>query len=182
MEQVKTLPGKPLPLGAELSADGVNFSVFSRNGTRVILDIFSSSDDSEPYTSIEFDPHLNRTGDIWHVFVPGIKAGALYMYQVDGPFEPAEGHRFNVNQFLLDPYAKAITPVSLFENLPPNYKTPVDKVDIELSKKRRLCKFPKRIFVDDSFNWEGDHPLNLPLCYSIVYETHLKGSTAGKGN
>src|SRR5574344_1094260 len=41
MEQVKVLPGKPLPLVAELSADGVNFSVFSRNGTRVILDLFN---------------------------------------------------------------------------------------------------------------------------------------------
>ena len=67
MEQVKTLPGKPLPLGAELSADGVNFSVFSRNGTRVILDLFANADDSEPYASIELNSADNRTGDIWHV-------------------------------------------------------------------------------------------------------------------
>src|SRR5574344_1933338 len=136
MEQLKILPGKPLPLGAELSSEGVNFSVFSRNGTRVMLDLFSNSDDSNPSESIELDPNVNKTGDIWHVFVKGLKAGALYMYQVDGPFEPSLGHRFNVNQFLLDPYAKCLTPVSFFENLPPNYKTPVDKIDVKKKKNR----------------------------------------------
>jgi len=182
MEQVKTLPGKPLPLGAELSADGVNFSVFSRNGTRVILDLFANADDSEPYASIELNSADNRTGDIWHVFVPGLKAGTFYMYQVDGPFEPAEGHRFNKNQFLLDPYAKALTDVSFFLNLPPTYKTPVDKIDIELCKDRGLRKFPKSVVVDDSFDWQGDHPINRPLVDSIIYETHVKGFTAGKEN
>src|SRR5574344_481569 len=180
MEQVKVLPGKPLPLGAEIAADGVNFSVFSRNGTRVILDLFRSTEDSAPYASIELDPKINRTGDVWHVFVPGLGAGTLYTYQVDGPFEPEEGHRFNVNQYLMDPYAKALTPVSLFLNLPPTYKTPIDKVDLELSKNRHLRKFPKCVVVDDGFDWEGDRPINRPLVDSVIYETHLKGFTAGK--
>lgn len=183
MEQLKILPGKPLPLGAELSSEGVNFSVFSRNGTRVILDLFSNSDDSNPSESIELDSKVNKTGDIWHVFVKGLKAGALYLYQVDGPFEPSLGHRFNVNQFLLDPYAKCLTSVSFFENLPPNYKTPVDKIDVELSKNRGLRKFPKCIVVDDNaFNWEDDKSINRPLKDSIIYETHLKGFTAGKSS
>lgn len=181
MDCVQTLPGKPLPLGAEVTKEGVNFSVFSRNATKVIINLYHTSDDNEPYRVIELQPHIHKTGDIWHVFVPGLKAGTLYVYQVDGPFEPEAGHRFDVNQLLFDPYAKAITPVSVFHNLPPTYRTPIDKTDIELSESRHFYHFPKCVVVDDSsFDWEGDKPINLPLSKSIIYETHVKGFTAGK--
>ena len=181
METIQTMPGKPFPLGATPGPDGVNFSVFSRNGTKVILSLYRNSEDNDPYAVIDFDPKLNRTGDIWHVFAPGIRAGALYTYQVDGPFEPSEGHRFNVKQLLFDPYAKAITPVSVFHNLPPTYRTPVDKTDIELAESRHLYQFPKSVVVDDrDFDWGGDKPLNVPLDRAVIYEVHAKGFTAGK--
>ena len=183
MEVVNTLPGNPFPMGTELRDGGVNFAVYSKTGTKVILDLFHTVDDSEPFACIELDPNKNRTGSVWHVFVPGLGAGALYLYQVDGPFEPSRGERFNVHQYLLDPYAQALTPVSLFGNLPPTYKTPVDKMDVELSKDRALRKFPKCIVVDhSSFDWEGDKPLNRPLADSIIYEAHVRGFTAGKEN
>lgn len=183
METIQTFPGSPFPLGATPGPDGVNFSVFSRNGTRVILNLYRNSEDNDPYAVIDFDPKLNRTGDIWHVFVPGIKAGALYTYQVDGPFEPSEGHRFNVKQLLFDPYAKAITPVSVFHNLPPTYRTPVDKTDIELAESRHLYQFPKSVVVDDrDFDWGGDKPLNVPMDKAVIYEVHAKGFTAGKNS
>ena len=182
MENLNTYPGKPFPLGTEVKCDGVNFSVFSRNGTSVTIDFFHNSDDIEPFASVNLDPKINRTGDLWHVFVKGIQPGTLYLYKVDGPFEPTQGHRFNKNQYLLDPYAKAITPVSLFMNLPPAYVTPVDKLDIELSKNRKFAKFPKCVVVSDDFDWEGDKPINRPMKDTIIYETHLKGFTAGKGN
>ena len=153
MDDLQTLTGSPYPLGATLSKEGVNFSVFSRNGKKVILNLFKTQDDNEPYASIELDGKKNRTGDIWHIFVPGLKAGTLYVYQVDGPFEPEKGHRFDVNQFLFDPCASAITAVSVFHNLPPNYRTPVDKIDIELSESRKQFKFPKCVVVDhDDFD------------------------------
>ena len=180
MEALTVLPGNPFPLGATVRDGGVNFAVFSRNGTKVVLDLFRASEDSEPYAQIELDPQQNRTGDVWHVFVPGVNAGALYMYQVDGPFEPFEGHRFNFHQFLTDPYAKALTPVSLFKNLPPTYKTPVDKMDIELFQNHSRL-FPKCVVIDDAaFDWEGDKPINRPLKDSVIYEVHVKGFTAGR--
>ncbi|MBQ2529304.1 MAG: glycogen debranching enzyme, partial [Treponema sp.] len=183
MENLKTLIGKPYPLGATLTPDGVNFAVFSRNGKKVTLNLFRDQDDTDPYASIEFDGIKNRTGDIWHIFVPGLKAGALYVYQVDGPFEPTEGHRFDSSQFLFDPCTSAVTPVSVFKNLPPTYRTPVDKTDIELSESRKFYKFPKCVVIDhDSFDWEGDRPLNLPASRSIIYEVHAKGFTAGKSS
>ncbi len=181
METVKTFPGKPNPLGAEVYPNGVNFSVFSRNATKVSIVLFSSKEACEPYAQIDLLPEQNRTGDIWHVFVEDLKPGALYLYQVDGPFEPSEGHRFNYKQLLLDPYAKAITDTSIFHNLPPTYRTPVDKIDVELAEGRHNFQFPKCVVVDtNDFDWQGDKPINRPLVDSIIYEVHLKGFTAGK--
>ena len=68
MENILAQPGKPLPHGATIVNDGVNFSVFTRNGISVILDIFENPEDEHPYFSYTFDPKINRTGDIWHVF------------------------------------------------------------------------------------------------------------------
>lgn len=181
MEILNSLPGTPLPLGASVAKDGVNFSVFSRNATKVFLEFYSASEDSEPYAQVEFSPSENRTGDIWHAFVPGIKSGTLYLFRVDGPFEPSKGHRFNVHQRLFDPYAKAITPVSVFYNLPPDYSAPLDKNDIEHGKNQCAKVFPKCVVIDnENFDWQGDKPINRPLSESVIYEVHLKGFTAGK--
>ena len=178
MEILNSLPGTPLPLGASVAENGVNFSVFSRNATKVFLEFYSAS---EPYAQVEFSPSENRTGDIWHAFVPGIKPGSLYLFRVDGPFEPSKGHRFNVHQRLFDPYAKAITPVSVFYNLPPDYSAPLDKNDIEHGKNQCAKIFPKCVVVDNkNFDWQGDKPINRPLSESVIYEVHLKGFTAGK--
>lgn len=181
MEILNSLPGTPLPLGASVAEGGVNFSVFSRNATKVFLEFYSASEDSEPYAQVEFRPSENRTGDIWHAFVQGIKPGSLYLFRVDGPFEPSKGHRFNVHQRLFDPYAKTITPVSVFYNLPPDYSAPLDKNDIEHGKNQCAKVFPKCVVIDnENFDWQGDRPINRPLSESIIYEVHLKGFTAGK--
>lgn len=181
MEILNSLPGTPLPLGASVAEGGVNFSVFSRNATKVFLEFYSASEDSEPYAQVEFSPSENRTGDIWHAFVPGIKPGSLYLFRVDGPFEPSKGHRFDVHQRLFDPYAKTITPVSVFYNLPPDYSAPLDKNDIEHGKNQRAKVFPKCVVIDnENFDWQGDRPINRPLSESVIYEVHLKGFTAGK--
>ena len=181
MEILNSLPGTPLPLGASVAEGGVNFSVFSRNATKVFLEFYSASEDSEPYAQVEFSPSENRTGDIWHAFVPGIKPGSLYLFRVDGPFEPSKGHRFDVHQRLFDPYAKTITPVSVFYNLPPDYSAPLDKNDIEHGKNQCAKVFPKCVVIDnENFDWQGDKPINRPLSESVIYEVHLKGFTAGK--
>jgi len=182
MVQVDTLKGKPLPLGADLCSDGVNFSVFSRHGTRVVLNLFNKSEDTEPYASIELDPKVNRTGDIWHIFVKNVEAGTMYTYQVDGPFDTDKGHRFDFNQYLLDPCSKAITPVSIFENLPSDHVSPLDKGDLIRPGFNHNFLFPKSIVIDDAFDWQGDQPINRPLSESIIYETHVKGFTASESS
>ncbi|MBO4705412.1 MAG: glycogen debranching protein GlgX [Spirochaetaceae bacterium] len=175
---LKPANGNPLPYGAVVTEKGVNFSLFSRHATSIILSLFKDQNDSEPYFTYTFDPLKDRTGDIWHVFIEGLKPGALYLYRANGPFAPEKGHRFNKNIYLLDPYAKALTATSLFKNLPPDYVTPTDNLDIKLGRPYDAKWFPKCVVVDDSFDWQGDRPLNYPLRKSVLYETHLKGITA----
>lgn len=166
MDRLKILPGSPWDMGAIYTGTGVNFCVFSRNATAVYLELFKNPDDSAPFRTIEFNPQTNRTGDLWHVFILGLKPGALYLYRVDGPFDPQNGHRFNKKIFLYDPKAAALTDGSLFKNL----------------NSQKVCptaKMPKCVVVDNnSYDWEGDRPLSIPLNESVIYEMHLKGFTA----
>ncbi len=177
MDSVQLMPGKPLPLGATVMSGGVNFSVFSRNGTSVILELFDGADDDTPALSVTLDPKRNRTGDVWHVFCQGLSADALYLYRVDGPFRPNEGLRFNVNKYLLDPYAKALTRHSIFKSLEGrDARTPHIDQDLAYSSARTASGMPKCVVVDDgAFDWEGDRPLNYPLRYTVLYEAHVKG-------
>ncbi len=157
--------------------NGVNFSVFTRHGKGVILELFKDGGDAESFSSYSLDPAVNRTGDLWHVFVEGLSAEALYLYRVDGPFRPNEGMRFNVNRYLLDPYAKALTPCSIFAELDKSYIPPphIDG-DLFFTTHRTASGFPKCIVInDDEFDWQGDRPLNYPLRFSVLYEAHVKG-------
>ncbi|MDR1747726.1 MAG: glycogen debranching enzyme, partial [Spirochaetaceae bacterium] len=178
---MKTLiphPGKPLPQGASPHHNGVNFSVFTRNGTGVILDIFENEDDAKPCFSYTFDPERNCTGDLWHVFLEGLSPGALYLYRVDGPFDPEKGQRFNKNNYLLDPYAKSLTDSSIFENRAEVPRPMQETIDLVFEEPHSAESFPKCVVVDDNdFDWQDDHPLNYPLRKCVLYEAHLKGFT-----
>ena len=101
--------GSPHPLGASPGLGGVNFSIFSANATGVELLLFASHEAPEPFRVIRLDPSVNKSFHFWHVFVRGLEAGAHYAYRVDGPFDPAAGHRFNKNKVLIDPYARGNT-------------------------------------------------------------------------
>jgi len=150
-------------LGANVCPDGVRFALFSRHATAVTVLLFAHPDDRQPRREIPLDPQSNRTGDIWHITVPGLKPGQAYLYQVDGPYRPEEGHRFDGSALLLDPYAKAVTRAVPMYNAAGahSFVRPV----------------PKCIVVDDTFDWAGDRPLHIPPSRSIIYETHVRGLT-----
>ena len=177
MNAFQIFEGKPQVLGAVPFNDGVNFAVYSKNATKVVLDLFEAADSMQPYTSIEFDPIKNRTGNVWHIYVKGLKKGTLYLYRVDGPYNPPAGNRFNFNKYLLDPYAKAFTPGSVFQSY--NRQRELGLAGIENGKLSDLSNFPKCVVIEDiDFDWQGDKPLNIPIDKAVIYETHLKGFTA----
>jgi glycogen operon protein len=102
---VKTGPGRPYPLGATWDGRGVNFALFSENGTRVELCLFTSVDDCAESRRVWL---VEQTDMVWHAYLPAIRPGQLHGYRVDGPYDPAAGHRFNAAKLVVDPYAKAV--------------------------------------------------------------------------
>jgi pullulanase/glycogen debranching enzyme len=119
-ERTDVRVGVPLPLGTYARGEGVNFALFSRYASRVRLELFAHSEDSMASRVIDLDPECNRTGEVWHVWIEGIRPGQLYAYRVGGPYQPNDGHRFNFKKLLLDPFATAISRV-------PNWADPKEK-------------------------------------------------------
>lgn len=169
-------PGKPYPLGATPIEDGVHFAVVSHNATSVWLQLYADSQDPFPTHEFELTPQHHRTGDVWHIEVVGIGAGSMYMFRVDGPFDPARGLRFNPTCPLVDPYAKALTGDFQWDlSSAVAYDTSSPDLDLTPRESSGAAKLPKCIVIDDDFDWEGDRPLNYPLRESVIYEAHLRG-------
>lgn len=150
----------PLPYGAILQDEGVQFAVYSRSATAMRVLLYRRVSDRDPYKTIELDPATDRWGDIWSTFVPGLKAGQLYHYQADGPYLPEQGHRFNPQARLIDPYARALA--GRFQPSGDGITRP-----------------PKCVVVDDNFDWQGERHLRRPLAETVIYEMHVRGFTKG---
>jgi glycogen operon protein len=159
----------------------VNFSVFSHNALSVTLEIYAEEKDDLPASRYTLDSAVNRTGDLWHIFLPGLQAGVLYLYRVDGPFDPGGGMRFNKNAPLLDPYARALTGASVCREMDLRALHPASRAEIDCGQPLPAGNFPKCVVVDGAFDWQGDKPLNYPLQNSLIYEAHVRGLTMGPG-
>ena len=175
--------GRAMPYGAALNDKGVNFSLFSRHATAVNLLLFDNDKPDSPWQEIKLEPRKNKTGDMWHCFIPSLKAGACYLYRVDGPYNPEKGYRFNFNRLLLDPYAKALTDLSSWDMHNCSDYTPNDPIKAAAASfNSNIAAQPRCIVVDDRFDWQGDRPLNYPLRFSVLYETHVRGLTKAPGS
>ncbi len=188
---VPVWPGVPTPLGARWDGEGVNFALYSEHATRVLLCLFDDAGDAEPSHTIELP---ERTGAVWHGFVPGLEPGQLYGYRVDGPDAPRDGHLFNPSKLLLDPYAKAIgRPLAWHESLygyhrgdEPSADGAAAEVEAEADASGRRPRLrlntldsaahaPLGAVVDDTFAWGTDLAPNVPWEDTIIYEAHVKG-------
>jgi glycogen operon protein len=170
--------GNALPLGAVPTETGVNFAVFSRHATAITLVLFETTEQNSPCYEVHMDPKQNKTGDIWHCHIRGLRAGALYLYRADGPYMPERGERFNIHKTLLDPYAKALTDMEGWDLAAClGYDLNDKRTDLSFSQIDDSFTQPRCIVVDDAFDWQGDTPLNYPLRFSVLYETHVRGLT-----
>ena len=158
--------GKSFPIGATVYPSGVNFSVFAKGNTAVELLLFDQADDSRPSRTITLDPVTNRSRHYWHVFVPGVEAGQIYGYSVDGFFTPERGLRFDPKKVLLDPYGRAIARPASYSRVAASM--PGDNCATAL----------KSVVADVSrYDWEGDEPLRRPFSNTVIYEMHVAGFT-----
>ena len=140
--------GRARPLGATWDGEGVNFALYSEHAERVELCLF----DPKGRREIERIALTERSGFVWHCYLPEARPGLLYGYRVHGPQAPERGHRFNPNRVLLDPYARLLA----------------GQVSAGMGRSR---------VVDPAFSWGGDRPPRTPWQDTLIYELHVKGFT-----
>jgi glycogen operon protein len=174
-EALRTRPGRPYPLGATWDGAGVNFALFSDHATAVELCLF---DPGNPATEAQRIRLVERTDQVWHVYLPEGRPGLLYGYRVDGPYEPAAGHRFNPRKLLLDPYAKAIAGDIEWGDAIFGYRVGDPEADLSRDDRDSAPFVPKSVVVDSAFTWGDDRRLKTPWHLTVIYEAHVKGFTA----
>ncbi|HET8574311.1 MAG TPA: glycogen debranching protein GlgX [Edaphocola sp.] len=172
--QIKSQPGTPFPLGVTLQKDGANFALFSENATAVELWLFEHGEDEQPSSVIKL---TEKTFNVWHIYLPGIKAGQLYGYKIHGVYDPAEGHRFNPHKLLIDPYAKALSGTIAWNDALFGYDMESEDKDLSPDSADSAAYIPKSVVTDPSFDWGDDVPPRVPYTQTIIYECHVKGFT-----
>jgi isoamylase len=171
---VRAWPGDPYPLGASWDGEGVNFALFSEHADAVSLLLFEEPRSDTPSTVISL---TETTDQVWHVYLPDVRPGALYGYKVDGPYNPDAGHRFNPNKLLIDPYAKAVSgPIDWSDDLF-GYTVGDPAEDVSFDTRDSAGALPKSVVVDPSFTWQDDRPPRTPWNRTVIYETHVRGMT-----
>lgn len=165
---MQTWPGSAYPLGATFDGSGTNFALFSEGAERVELCLFDEQGIETRIDVVEVDAF------VWHAYVPNIQPGQRYGYRVHGPFDPANGLRFNPAKLLLDPYAKAVEgriawgqPVYGYTFGEPDSRNDEDSA----------ADMMKGVVVNPYFDWAGDRRPDTPYSETLIYEAHVRGLT-----
>jgi isoamylase len=165
--------GLPHPCGATWDGKGTNFALFSAYATKVELCLFDEHGERE----LERIALPEYTNQIWHGYLPEVGPATVYGYRIHGPYEPADGHRFNPHKLLLDPYACAHTGELSWNPALFGYR--MESMDDLTFDERDSAPFmPKCVVVDPSFEWsEARSQKRIPWDDTIVYEMHVRGFT-----
>ncbi|MEM8787649.1 MAG: glycogen debranching protein GlgX [Pseudomonadota bacterium] len=164
-------PGRPHLLGATVTADGVNFALFSAHAEAVELCLF---DDGGAQTATLVLPE--RSGDIWHGEIAGLAAGQRYAYRVHGPYAPNQGHRFNARKLLIDPYARALDGPLVWNPALMGYCAGTSSHDLCADDRDSAAFVPKSMVTAPAALAEEPRP-NTPWADTVIYEAHAKGLT-----
>lgn len=173
MQKIIPQDGLPFPLGSHYDGEGVNFAIFSANAEKVELCLFDEAGVKE----LRRFPIFENDNNIWHLYLPGIKPGQVYGYRVYGPYKPEEGHRFNPNKLLIDPYGRRLTGKLIWNKAIFGYDVDSPDKDLSFSSLDSAPYVPKSVVIADDFDWEDDKPPLHKFETSVIYETHLKGFT-----
>jgi isoamylase len=163
--------GAPSPLGATRveEYEAYNFALYSRDACDVTLLLYNDHDFVNPIYRFHFDYLVNKTGRIWHCWVPQAQApdATYYAYQIDGACSTTLGQRFDAQKILLDPFAREVF-------FPPDYDRAACARPGSTAGRAPLGKLPT---TPAPFDWGSDvRPRHTHD--AIVYELHVKGFTA----
>lgn len=157
-EGYKYRRGRPMPFGAVVVPNGINFAIFSSAATECVLVLFNEGEE-EPFVEIPLAPEF-KTGNVFAITVFDIDAESLeYGFRFDGP--NTNGHRFDKTKIVSDPVAKILSGRDEWGK--EQYKP-------------SIYPFRSRLMFED-FDWEGDKPLAIPLEDLVIYEMHVRGFT-----
>jgi glycogen operon protein len=166
-------PGRPFPQGATWDGEGVNFALFSEHAEGVELCLF----DSRGRRELQRITLREQTDQVWHCYLPEARPGQLYGYRVRGPYQPQQGHRFNPNKLLLDPYAKALVGPLAWSDAHFGYRIGSQRGDLSFDRRNNADGMPKCQVVDPAFSWGNDRHPRTPWHDTVIYEMHVRGFT-----
>ncbi|MCP4414262.1 MAG: glycogen debranching protein GlgX [Gammaproteobacteria bacterium] len=172
------LPGEPYPLGATVDSEGTNFALFSDNATSVEVCLFDETGVDE----VQRIALPECTDSVWHGYISGIKAGALYGYRVNGPFDPHNGHRFNVNKLLIDPYTKQLSGKFIPSETHFNFDRQAEDKDLVFDKTDNAKFLPKCVVCEPLPTYTNNKHSKIDDTDTIIYELHVKGFTQQNTN
>ena len=169
-DEISTSRGVPLPLGATVTPEGVNFSIFSKHATHVTLVLFKSGVYG-PVAEIPLSPMTNKTGNIWHLELFGLdRYTTRYCYKMDMVPNPnPDVYRFDPDAIVLDPYAKALSGASKWGIM----YTSRGKEETEVMTIRNR----RGIIYKPSFDWGTISRPHTPMAETVIYELHVRGYT-----
>jgi glycogen operon protein len=163
------------PLGARWDGAITTFGVYSAHATSIELCIFTQADSGFQ----EHRYHVPSQGDgFWHISLPDVGPGTRYGFRVLGPYAPREGHLFNPNKLLIDPYALTIVGEVDWNGPVFGYAEDHGIETGEPDRQDSAPFVPKSLVVDPLFDWGEDARPSVSWEDTIVYETHVKGLTA----
>ncbi len=173
MNQVSTTLQKistHYPLGSHWDGQGTRFSLFSEYAEKAELCLFGKDGHKE----LQRIPLQQVETGIWSVYLESVGPGEHYGFRLYGPWLPDQGHRFNPDKLLLDPYAKSVVgEISWCAEVYPykkgNHSIPEHTDNAALVPKSRV--------IDTAFDWQNDAKPDIPLRDTIIYEMHIKGFT-----
>jgi glycogen operon protein len=159
-------------LGATWTGVGVNFAIFSSHATKVELCLFDAVDSRQESHRIALPEHTDM---VWHGFLPDARPNQLYGYRVHGPYAPAEGHRFNPNKVVMDPYAKSVARTIQWSDEMFGYRVGDPDEDLSFDDRDNAGYAPLAAVVDPAFTWGEDRPPRTPWHNTVIYEMHIRG-------
>ena len=167
-------PGYAHTLGATYDGEGTNFALFSAHAERVELCLFDPAGREQ---IARFDLP-EKTHDIWHGYLPGVKPGSAYGYRVHGPWQVHAGQRFNPHKLLLDPYALELVGEYVWHESHYAYDRGSRTHDLSFDKRDNAAYLPKAVVSATGRGRLEPRRPPVPWEQTIIYETHVRGFTA----
>lgn len=160
-----SLVGYPSPFGTSFKEDGVNFALFAKHATGMVLSIYDENN-AKLLTEIKLNPEINKTGSVWHILIKGLPTVFSYAYRLTGP-TGIKGYIADPHVLALDPYAKVLNSSNVW-----GLNLTVEEAKSKMSYHPRAVVCP-----EEPFDWQGVKNPKIDPKDLIIYEMHVRGLT-----